>query len=203
MAITIYGLSDPNNELIRYIGKTINMNKRYRQHICESLAGKRKSKKNSWLNSLLIKGVNPKVHIIDVVSDDNGNYYERSYIKLFKSAGCNLLNMTQGGDGGAMNPDVSKKAGLLRRGKPSNKIGIPLTTEQKIKISKSKYGKKRGIESIRSKPIIKLDKDSGIVLSEYVNITEAGKIYGKRTSINNVLSGRSKTACGFKWEYKK
>ena len=35
------------------------------------------------------------------------------------------------------------------------------------------------------------------------NITEAGKVFGKRTSINNALKGVSKTSCGFKWIYKK
>ena len=203
MAITIYGLSNPDNDIIRYIGKTVDLDKRYKAHIKEALYGKRKSKKNTWLNALLIKNISPNIQVIDIVADEDGNFYERQYIKLFKSVGCNLLNMTQGGDGGAMNPEIAKASGLLRRGKEGHNKGLIMSQEVKNKISQSKLGKNKGSESVRSKAIFQIDKCTGLVICEFINITEAGKVFGKRTSINNALKGVSKTSCGFKWIYKK
>ncbi len=54
-----------------------------------------------------------------------------------------------------------------------------------------------------SKPIIMLDKDTKKELRTFKSPSEAAKFLGKTTSgpISNVLTGRTKTGYGFKWEY--
>lgn len=41
----IYKLTDPRNNEVRYIGKTTNIKRRYKQHLYD----KRKSHKSSWM----------------------------------------------------------------------------------------------------------------------------------------------------------
>ncbi len=42
----IYTLSDPNTNEVRYVGKTINIKRRYKQHLYDK---RQTSHKNSWI----------------------------------------------------------------------------------------------------------------------------------------------------------
>jgi group I intron endonuclease len=89
--VYIYTLS--SNDDIRYVGRTFNVNKRFRQHINESY--KNNTHKSNWIRK--VKNIN--IEIVDVCDEDNYSFWEQHYISLYKSWGFNLLNMTIGGEG--------------------------------------------------------------------------------------------------------
>jgi hypothetical protein len=61
----IYSLSDENHN-IRYIGKSFNIKKRLRDHICEAKKGIN-TRKNRWILSLLNRNIIPLIEIVDEI----------------------------------------------------------------------------------------------------------------------------------------
>ena len=129
--VKIYGISD-NNGYVRYIGKTSrSLELRLKEHISD----KKRGHKHYWLKKL---GDNVNIFLIDEISNDESNYWEIFYIQLFKSWGFNLINMTEGGDGGSgfKHSEETKKI-ISEHSKKQ-----VFTEERKLKISLSKLGKK-------------------------------------------------------------
>ena len=58
MKIYIYTLTDPNTNMIRYIGKSNNPDKRLRIHLIEARRGL-KSYRSNWLRKLITMGQKP------------------------------------------------------------------------------------------------------------------------------------------------
>jgi group I intron endonuclease len=87
------------------------------------------------------------------------------------------------------------------------RIGHMVSDESKQKISDSlkeyyKNGENKVNTLTTNKAIIQYDKDNNMV-KEYISISEAGRTSGvKKSNIQNVLSGITKTAGGFIWKYK-
>lgn len=115
----IYGLYDPRNpDLIRYIGKANNPDKRLREHL--GTRGLRvKSKKNSWIKSLLNQGVVPIIKVLEVVPLEKWEEAECRWVKeqrgLYPES---LTNGTDGGMGG-VNPieETRRKISESNKGK--------------------------------------------------------------------------------------
>lgn len=99
----IYTLSDGNE--IRYIGKTKFLSERYCSHINESK--KKRTHKEKWINKVLLNGGKIIIEILDMCDDDISNEVESYWISQFKCWGFNLVNGTNGGDGGC--PMLGKK----------------------------------------------------------------------------------------------
>jgi len=89
----IYGLFDPLNNELRYVGKTNNIKKRISRHINE----KGITHKICWIKSLKKSKQTPIIEIIDKVYSD-WKFWEKWYISYFRSIGCRLTNMTDGGE---------------------------------------------------------------------------------------------------------
>ncbi len=105
--IYIYGLSDPRNDIIRYVGKSLNVERRLTAHLKNSNACKHC---HSWLVKLKGDGVDPKVTILETLeSDANWIVSEKKWIKHFKEQGNNLTNLTDGGEGGTTYGRLGKK----------------------------------------------------------------------------------------------
>lgn len=107
--VYIYGLIDPRNDKIFYIGFTEYPNKRYNEHL--NIRGKKREKntyKENVINKILQLGLKPEMKIIDVcekIFNIHLNMFdheilEKYYIKKYKDEGVNLTNLTDGGDGG-------------------------------------------------------------------------------------------------------
>lgn len=97
----VYGLCDPSSGHLRYIGKTANGMKRIRLHFSPSKLKKDGfTRKANWIRSLLKLGLKPQVVIIEEFSSEKPlNESEIFHIAYFKSIGCELTNLTIGGDG--------------------------------------------------------------------------------------------------------
>lgn len=96
MDIFIYALIDPITDDIKYIGKTSNPKRRYTQHI--STVGEKNQNKTNWINSLISNGLLPKMIILETCNHHEWKNKERYWIKKFRDSGCDLLNITDGGD---------------------------------------------------------------------------------------------------------
>lgn len=96
MQIFIYTLTDPTTNLIRYVGKTKSIKRRYAQHLSENS----KTHKCNWIKSLKVKGIKPIIQIIDICDNkEDSIWIEQYWISQFKTWGFNLTNLTEGGEG--------------------------------------------------------------------------------------------------------
>lgn len=92
----IYGLREPDTQLIRYIGKTTNPHRRWLNHLCE----KSKTHRAYWIQSLERRGLRPEIVIIEEVYGAwPWQESERFWIAFARCNGWPLVNMTDGGDG--------------------------------------------------------------------------------------------------------
>lgn len=217
----IYGLIDPITNELRYVGKTVNINRRYKRHINE--VNLHNSHKDRWIRKLLNNNHIPEIIVIDLVKTNEWQYWEIFYIEYFKFLGCNLTNGTKGGDEppstkGRKHSEISKlKMSEAKKGKPiphlnngkerslshkknlslslkgrtSPNKGLILSDERKKLLSEGHNHEKR--------KIIQLTK-----LGEYVEtwfgINETEKKL-KIRHISECCRGKCKTAGGFKWIY--
>lgn len=115
----VYSLQNPYEEQVKYIGITgKGLSYRLKNHVNE----KGNTRKNNWIKSLKANNLLPKIELIeDNLTLEEAKQKERGYIKLFKSVGADLTNLTSGGDG---------------------VFGYKFTKEAKQKISKGNSGKK-------------------------------------------------------------
>jgi DNA-binding CsgD family transcriptional regulator len=95
--VIIYTLSDPFTKNVRYIGKTNCIKKRLNSHICKSNLLKN-THKNNWIKNLLSVNSKPIIEIIDEVSINEWEFWEKYWIAQFKAWGFKLTNLTDGGD---------------------------------------------------------------------------------------------------------
>ena len=106
----IYALVDPRTRAIRYIGKAVDADKRYRQHLQPAQLDRYKSHKNSWLKGLLNDGLTPELRILHTVPSYKADVAERAAIAVARIVGDPLTNGTDGGDGGAItDPDAKAR----------------------------------------------------------------------------------------------
>ena len=96
MITYIYALTD-ENENIRYIGKSNNVEIRYRYHLKESK--QKRTHKEKWINSMLEKNIKPGCFILEECAFSDWILMEEFWISLAKSWGFNLTNGTSGGEG--------------------------------------------------------------------------------------------------------
>jgi group I intron endonuclease len=212
----IYCLIHDNH--VRYVGKSDNPSKRFEEHL-------RKCKyqityKDKWLFGLIESSQKPELLILDKVPFDEFGFWEDFYINLFKSYGFKLTNLAPGGCGGNFGLETNKKISEKLKGRIFNE-------EWKLKISKYRTGKKHSEETKslfkiqrknegnsmfgvkrkqewdekKRKKIYQID-GNGKIIKEWNSIQEAStNTNTNRTSINYVLSGKRKTAGGYKWVY--
>jgi hypothetical protein len=149
--MVVYGLYDASGEL-RYVGQTTKTpEKRLQEHLQPSSLVK-SGHKNNWLRSMLDSGIRPYTDVIcstDNVEDMNNA--ERYWISYFRQAGCRLVNDVDGGEG-LRNPSLETRAKMsaAKLGKPSNRLGIPVSESAKNKLRLANLGKKLS-EITRSK----------------------------------------------------
>jgi hypothetical protein len=107
--VYIYGLIDPRNDSIFYVGFANDLNKRFHEHL--NTNGKKREKnthKDNVINKILALGLKPEIKILDECEHEYNNKLkiceherlERYYIQKYRNEGIKLTNLTDGGDGG-------------------------------------------------------------------------------------------------------
>ena len=135
---SIYILVDPVTNQCRYVGKAKRPLERLTRHIWESKQPGRKKKVYAWIKSLTNKGELPEMVVLE--KTDDWAYWETFYIEYFKSIGCNLTNLCEGGKGslGYTHTAQSERA----MGNIPWNTGKQLSKLHRNNISKGNTGKK-------------------------------------------------------------
>lgn len=93
----IYGLVDPRNGEIRYIGKTNNPKNRLNAHITESLKSDAQNYRLRWLRKLNKLKLKPLMIFLKVCPSNDFERYESEYIKIYSND--RLTNSDESGQG--------------------------------------------------------------------------------------------------------
>lgn len=127
--VTVYGLASSLDDVIRYVGQTsVSLETRRKWHISWTLKERDKSRRTAWIKSVLNGGHDLKISAIEV--DAVLDEAEIRWIAYYRNLGHELVNLTNGGDGG---------------------IGIPKTEEHKAKIAAAHKGSKKPWTSVRNR----------------------------------------------------
>lgn len=135
MSIYIYGLIDPRDKAIRYVGKACDLKRRIWNHTVPSRL-KGNCHRQNWIKELRSLSLKPIVKVLEVLEDEvNWDDVERRWIKELRSKGCDLVNTTEGGEGGATMTGRKRIMSAETRAKISeNRKGIsPKVSESTLK----------------------------------------------------------------------
>lgn len=198
----VYGLFDPRDQQLRYIGKTCQGKRRMSSHLAVSHL-KNKTHKNHWIKSLLAVGMQPEYVVLESFATPDGlAEAEMWYISYYKSIGCRLTNMTLGGEGirgMKRSPEFCAMMSRLHSGKK-------ISDQQKAQMRKANLGSKRPPRSIEysinasrangGKPFV---DELG---NRYESIGHAARSLGiSKSPIVGVLKGRFKHTRGHTFKY--
>lgn len=64
----IYALIDPRDDVVRYVGITINVQVRLYGHLTNSIGGNLRVKQ--WITELHQEGISPNLHILETINAD-------------------------------------------------------------------------------------------------------------------------------------
>jgi plasmid stability protein len=133
--VFIYCLQCPISGLIRYIGKSVDPQARYTQH----LACRRRDYRANWIRSLRSKGLRPVLDILEQVPgdcDEDWQLAEVFWIAYLKFLGMPLCNVSSGGYGGTSTNEVAREK--IR----AAMTGREISTSHRESLSKSLKGRK-------------------------------------------------------------
>lgn len=156
MKYRVYALMCPVTSAVRYVGvTTLTVNERLRRHVVNAKRGVKGHKEN-WIRSL---ECDPIVTLLEETDDLNR---ECHWIAFYRQLGCDLCNLTDGGEGTAgrrgtrkghkLSEETKQKIGDANRGRirsPETKERIrkalqgkpsPKSEEWRRKVSVSKMG---------------------------------------------------------------
>ena len=211
--VFIYSLKDPITYQIKYIGKTIDINRRYKEHI--QTHRNRKSKKNSWVISLIKNGLEPIMEILEECNLDNWEERETFWISYYKDLGFNLKNIQHGGgrteyvftETARQNMSDAQKLRWTRnmRNKKGNYV---LSKEERNKRSKNAKENpnimnnlKKGSQSCKVE-VLQLSKDKKFI-KKWESLSDASRALNINIgNISKCLKGKTQSCGGFIWEYK-
>ena len=161
------------------------------------------------------------MEIIDIININEWSEKEKYWIKYYKDKGCNLTNLTEGGDGGNFGDKINKLISEKLKGRVFSKETIKLMSEsaKKRKLTdegrkslsekrkgekNSMFGRKQSKYCIESKykPLNQYDLNGNFIkgwgslkeVSEYLSIN--------RNTIRMCANNQRKTAGGYKWKFK-
>ena len=212
----------------RYVGQTINFNKRHREHIYVSYNDNCDLPFHSAIRKYGIENFQIDILVENINTQEERNELEKSFILLFDTLVTSRkgYNISSGGSNGnnfagkseEEMDEIRKKWKESRSGENHWFFGKKFSDEHKKKISeshkgkkmseearknmsKSKKGKNKGGEHPTARKIIQLSK-KGEIIKVWDCITSASKnLHISRTAIQNCLKGTTRTAGGFMWKY--
>lgn len=137
--VFIYALNCPTTGRTRYIGKAANPQERLKQHFKN---GQRPCYRVHWIQSLLEKGLQPKLEILDEVPEEHWPQWEVAYIEFFREQGFDLVNANAGGIGGHKPSEETLAKKRSYRGEIHHSFGKSPTLETRAKYSIARRGEK-------------------------------------------------------------
>lgn len=185
----IYGLGDPTHfNKIRYIGKADNPKLRLRDHISKAIKDKENNYKSNWIKTLLAKGLQPTLIILDEVPIDKWEWFEQTWINEYRKLGFKLTNTTDGGNGSkGYICSIENREKISKRLK-GNKyfLGRKHSEETLIKMSNIKKGK---IVNDETRNKMSVSGKKKVFTNEHkLNLSIAGK---QRWAIRKTLSSNN------------
>lgn len=148
----IYGLVDPRDGRLRYVGQSSKGLKRPVEHWKSSRCLKARDHCHSWVRGLLDAGHVPSIVIIHQLDGSHDirarlNDAEVFWISYFRSCGCDLTNMSAGGTGTTgvepwckgrhLSEEHRRKIGEKSKGRTSPLKGKSISESQRKAISKA------------------------------------------------------------------
>lgn len=88
MNIHIYGLIDPRDNRIKYIGQTVDLERRYKEHC--AMYGE--TAKDVWIAEMAALGLKPGLVHLETVDGTEANFREQWWIELLKVTGSEMVN---------------------------------------------------------------------------------------------------------------
>jgi group I intron endonuclease len=140
--VYIYGLIDPRNNQIKYVGWSSNPQRRYKEHLYVSSL-ETNSHKNNWIKKLLGNNLKPYMIILEEILTVEFEEKEKYWINLFGRK--NLTNQTDGGEGciGYQRKEESnRKSSESQLGIKNHRYGKHETEETKMRKSIDMKGDK-------------------------------------------------------------
>ena len=138
-----YGLIDPRNGEMRYVGESKNLKQRLQRH-CSPSKLKTNSHKNNWIKQVLATGLRPEIILLETYdTEQEALDAEVELIAYYRYIGCDLTNRTKGGDRGNLyvrTPEIKTKISNIAKGRKH-------IQETKDSISKTLTGYKRTEEN--------------------------------------------------------
>lgn len=142
----VYGLFDPRNSELRYIGYSNNLKVRLQGH-CSPSKLKKNNHKNNWIKSVKNTGIRPEIVILETYEiESDAQDAEIDLIAYYKYIGCDLTNRTKGGDPGVRYIRTEK----IRQKTSESSKGRKHTEATKQQISKKLTGFKRSEENVKN-----------------------------------------------------
>jgi DNA-binding transcriptional regulator YiaG len=142
---TIYGLIDPRHGCLRYIGRTKQV---LHNRLISHLSAARCQQKwycTRWIAQLLAEGHQPLIWALETTAEPH--IRERFWIVHYRSAGCDLTNETNGGEGPLspkMSPETRAKISAALRGRKKR----PLTDAEKENLRRHSTGRIKSPETL-------------------------------------------------------
>lgn len=93
----IYVLVDPRTDAVRYVGWTVDPNKRLAAHLKETETGGQ-SHKCRWIGQLIRLGLKPRMEVLEEVARGEARSREIITARSLREAGARLTNGSPGGD---------------------------------------------------------------------------------------------------------
>lgn len=228
--IYVYVLTDPRYpDDVRYVGVTVNPQRRMREHILEAKNGKRSHRAN-WIRSLLNDELLPIMAEIDETNNEEWQQCEVAWIAYYREMGCDLVNSTDGGEGvrghikseehrrkqsEAMSGEKNSLYGKHHSEESKRKISLALSGENHPQyglrgVNSPHYGKRQSVETRRKKselsptkkPVLQYDK-----FGHFIRQWDGVRIAERETGIclQNIIQcckkNGYKSAGGFVWRY--
>lgn len=114
---TIYALTDPRTEEVRYVGVSVRPKARYNEHLSNAVKGGR-THRDCWIRSLIYQEIRPGYLVLEEVPEESWQERERYWIAYYRERG-HLTNITDGGEGlpgYVPTPELRLKWSQMRKG---------------------------------------------------------------------------------------
>ncbi len=141
----VYALKEPSHGEIRYVGLTGKpLDKRLREHL--KRRGHENWGKYHWLKSLTFQGLLPIiVPVVEGLNLEQAKLEEISLIARLREIGCNLFNLSKGGDafmaGRKHSPETIKRMRKVHAGEKNGFYGKRHTPESLARLSLALKGR--------------------------------------------------------------